>query len=121
VLVKPAKSVTKPWGAELWVAVTDRYALKIITIKAGERSSLQYHRVKHEHIYIDSGRVKAEFANSRGEMETAICGPGDILEHAPGQAHRLEALEDTRLIEVQTPQVEDVVRIEDDYHREAPR
>ena len=119
-LVKPAKSVTKPWGSELWVAVTEQYALKIITIKAGQRSSLQYHRRKREHIYIDSGRVKAEFANGQGEMETAICGPGDILEHAPGQVHRLEALEDTRLIEVQTPYLDDVVRVEDDYRREEP-
>ena len=120
-LVKPAKSVTKPWGAELWVAVTEHYALKIITIKAGERSSLQYHRRKHEHIYIDSGRVKAEFAGGSGELETAICGPGDILEHTPGQVHRLEALEDARLIEVQTPLLDDVVRVADDYHREEPR
>jgi len=118
-IVRPAKEVTKPWGSELWVAVTEHYALKIITLKAGQRSSLQYHQRKHEHIYIDAGRVKAEFIGPEGTLVTEVCGPGTILENAPGQLHRLEALEDVRLIEVQTPHLDDVVRVEDDYQRRA--
>ena len=118
-IVQPVKFVSKPWGSELWVAVTENYALKIITLKGGQRSSLQYHRRKHEHIYIDSGRAKVEFSGPGGELATAICGPGTILEHAPGERHRLEALQDVRLIEVQTPYLDDVVRVEDDYRREA--
>ena len=114
---EPVKEVVKPWGGELWVAVTEHYALKIITIKKGQRSSLQYHEKKHEHIYIDAGRVKAEFEGPDGKLQTRVCGPGTILENAPRQHHRLEALEDTRLIEVQTPFLDDVVRVEDDYHR----
>ncbi|MHB9023776.1 MAG: cupin domain-containing protein [Armatimonadota bacterium] len=116
-IVEPVKYVEKPWGSELWVAVTDEYALKIIVLKAGQRSSLQYHEQKHEHIFIDAGRVKAEFEGPDGELMTQICGPGTILENAPGQRHRLEALEDVRLIEVQTPFLDDVVRVEDDYKR----
>ncbi len=117
-IVEPVRLVSKPWGSELWVAVTDSYALKIITLQAGQRSSLQYHRHKHEHIYVDAGRVRAEFAGPEGQLETAVCGPGTILEHSPGQLHRLEALEDARLIEVQTPYLDDVVRVEDDHRRE---
>ena len=83
-LVAPVKDVTKPWGGELWVAVTEHYALKIITLNAGKRSSLQYHERKHEHIYIDRGRVKAEFVGPEGERVTRICGPGTIIENAPG-------------------------------------
>ena len=118
-IVKPVKEVVKPWGGELWVAVTANYALKIITLKGGQRSSLQYHKQKHEHIYIDSGRARAEFIGPDGKLATEIIGPGTILENAPGQLHRLEALEDLRLIEVQTPFLDDVVRVEDDYKRDA--
>ena len=101
----------------MWIAVTEQYALKIITIKKGQRSSLQYHERKHEHMYVDTGRLKAEMEGPDGRLETFICGPGTILENAPRQRHRLEALEDTRLIEVQTPFLDDVVRLEDDYGR----
>ena len=83
----------------------------------GERSSLQYHEKKHEHIYLDRGRVKVEFTGPDGQLVTEIVGPGTILEHRPGDRHRLEALEDVRLFEVQTPYLDDVVRVEDDYHR----
>ena len=117
-IVQPAKDVKKPWGGELWVAVTGDYALKIITILKGQRSSLQFHRQKHEHIYIDRGRVKAEFKGPDGRLVAQVCGPGTILENKPGEIHRLEALEDVRLIEVQTPFLDDVVRVEDDYRRE---
>jgi len=117
-IVEPAKFVSKPWGSELWVAVTDRYALKIITLHAGQRSSLQYHQRKHEHIYIDSGQVKAEFVGPDGSLVTEICNPGMIIENRPGELHRIEALEEVRLIEVQTPDLDDLVRVEDDYRRD---
>ena len=118
-IVAPVREVNKPWGGELWVAVTEQYALKIISIKKGQRSSLQYHRKKHEHIYIDAGRVKAELEAPDGTLTTVVCGPGTIIENQPGKRHRLEALEDTRLIEVQTPFLDDVIRLADDYQRPA--
>ena len=109
--------VEKPWGRELWIAHTDKYALKIIEFNKGTRSSLQFHRIKHEHIYVDSGTLQIERENDAGQMETVVLHPGDVVENEPGRKHRVTAIEDTRLIEVSTPELDDVVRVEDDYHR----
>ncbi|MFH0963148.1 MAG: cupin domain-containing protein [Planctomycetota bacterium] len=109
--------VEKPWGREIWVAHTDRYALKIIELVAGRRSSLQYHKRKHEHIYLDSGKLRLTWENERGEMEERVLAPGDVVENPPGRKHRVEAIEDCRMIEVSTPELDDVVRVEDDYGR----
>lgn len=109
--------IEKPWGREIWVAVTDRYALKIIEFTAGNRSSLQYHERKHEHIYVDSGRLLMEYEDSSGQMHDWEMVAGDVLESPPGRKHRVTALEDVRLIEVSTPELDDVVRVEDDYAR----
>jgi mannose-6-phosphate isomerase len=109
--------VEKPWGRELWIAHTDKYALKIIEFKKGMRSSLQYHQVKQEHIYVDSGVLQIERENEASEMVTTILHPGDVVDNQPGRKHRVTALEDTRLIEVSTPELDDVVRVQDDYNR----
>jgi mannose-6-phosphate isomerase len=109
--------IEKPWGRELWVGVTDQYALKIIEFKAGNRSSLQYHARKHEHIYIDRGRLGFELENDSGVVESREMGPGDVVEVFPGRKHRVTALEDVRLFEVSTPELDDVVRVEDDHGR----
>lgn len=111
------KIVEKPWGREIWVAVTDQYALKIIEFKKGSRSSLQYHKQKHEHIYVDSGIAQMEWQNDQGQMETLILKAGDVVENKPRRKHRTTALEDVRFIEVSTPHMDDVVRVEDDYNR----
>ena len=111
------KIVDKPWGREIWVAHTDRYALKIIEVNQGTRSSLQYHVKKHEHIYVDSGELQVEWENQRGEMEVRKLKPGDVIENQPGRKHRVTAIQNTRLIEVSTPELDDVVRVEDDYQR----
>ncbi len=111
------KIVEKPWGREIWVAQTDRYALKIIEFKKGSRSSLQFHNKKHEHIYVDSGVVEMEWENDEGCMETLVLKSGDVVENKPGRKHRVTAVEDVRLIEVSTPELDDVVRVEDDYNR----
>ncbi|MFZ2657345.1 MAG: cupin domain-containing protein [Victivallales bacterium] len=111
------KTVEKPWGRELWIAHTDKYALKIIEVKKGHRSSLQYHVKKHEHIYVDSGSLQVEWENDEKKMETLILKPGDVVENRPGRKHRVTPLEDVRLIEVSTPELDDVVRVEDDYKR----
>ena len=116
-VVAPVKVVAKPWGSEEWIAVTAEYCLKRIVVRQGQRSSLQYHQRKHEHLYIGAGRARIEFTGADGELTTEIVGPGTILEHRPGDLHRIEALEDVWLFEVQTPDLDDVVRVEDDYHR----
>ena len=111
------KTVEKPWGSEIWVAHTDKYALKIIVVNEGTRSSLQYHEKKHEHIFVDSGKLQVEWENDSGEMVTLLLKPGDVVENKPGRKHRVTAIETTRLIEVSTPELDDVVRVEDDYNR----
>jgi mannose-6-phosphate isomerase len=111
------KIVEKPWGREIWVAHTDKYALKIIEVNQGTRSSLQYHVKKHEHIYVDSGKLQVEWENDAGDMEVLQLKPGDVIENKPGRKHRVTAIENVRLIEVSTPELDDVVRVEDDYKR----
>ena len=115
------KIVEKPWGREIWVAHSDKYALKIIEFKKDSRSSLQYHRKKHEHIFVDRGKLQLEQADDKGSLVAQILGPGEVAENEPGRMHRVTALEDVRLIEVSTPELDDVVRVEDDYGRGAPR
>ena len=117
VMVDPMKIVEKPWGRELWIAHTDKYALKIIELKKGTRSSLQLHVKKHEHIYVDAGVLQMEWENAHGGMETLVLKPGEVIENQPGRKHRATAIEDVRLIEVSTPELDDVVRLEDDYKR----
>lgn len=111
------KIVEKPWGRELWIAHTDKYALKIIEVNKGTRSSLQYHVQKHEHLYVDRGLLQIEWEDETGQMQTLQLKPGDVIENKPGRKHRVLALENVRLIEVSTPELDDVVRVEDDYHR----
>jgi mannose-6-phosphate isomerase len=111
------KIVEKPWGREIWVAHTDKYAFKIIEIKAGTRSSLQYHVKKHEHIYVESGTLQMEWENEEGAMDLLTLNPGEVVENKPGRKHRAIAVGDVRLLEVSTPELDDVVRVEDDYHR----
>ena len=111
--------VDKPWGHEIWWAHTDRYVGKLLHIKAGESLSLQYHERKHEVQYIDSGRIKYTLGSvdEPGKFDEVIAEPGTTVLLPPGAIHRMEALEDSRFFEVSTPELEDVVRIEDDYGR----
>jgi len=113
------KVVPKPWGEELLFSCTDRYAGKIIIIKKGHRLSLQYHERKHEAHYLDSGRIKYTLGSSDrpGDYREVIAEPGTVVVLPPGTVHRMEALEDVRLFEVSTPELEDVVRLDDDYGR----
>ena len=111
------KIVEKPWGREVWIAHTDKYALKIIEIRQGNRSSLQLHRVKHEHLYVDKGTFRVEHEDADGTMRTSTLQPGEVIEIPPGTRHRAEAVTDVRLLEVSTPELDDVVRLADDYGR----
>jgi len=111
------RTVEKPWGREIWIAVTDKYALKIIEIRKGARTSLQYHARKHEHIYVDRGLLQMEWEDENGQMVTHILKPCNVIENKPNRKHRLIAVEEVRLIEVSTPELDDVIRIEDDYDR----
>ena len=111
-------TVDKPWGSELIWAETDDYAGKILFVKAGESLSLQYHEVKDESILVQSGRLLLHLENDRGEMTSRELGPGDAAHVAVGRRHRYEAIERVELLEVSTPELTDVVRVEDDFGRE---
>jgi mannose-6-phosphate isomerase len=113
------RKVDKPWGHELWWARTDRYVGKILHVKQGESLSLQYHNVKDETILIHSGRLLFETKgrDDPGELRRIEMKPGDIIHITPGTLHRMTGLEDTDIIEVSTPELDDVVRLEDRYGR----
>jgi mannose-6-phosphate isomerase len=109
--------VSKPWGSELWFAHTERYAGKILRVRAGRRLSIQYHEEKDETSYVLSGRVIVSQGDSAEEMTTRELGPGESWRNRPLVVHTLEAIEDAKIIEVSTPQLEDVVRLQDRYGR----
>ena len=111
--------VPKPWGEERWLAHTDRYAGKLLILKKGHRLSLQYHERKHEVQYIDSGRIRYTLGSvdEPGRFEEVIVEAGATVTLPPGAIHRMEALEDSRFFEVSTPELDDVVRLDDDYGR----
>ena len=113
-----ATTVEKPWGREIWLAHDNgRYAGKILEIRKGHRLSLQYHERKHETLYLFEGKVKFTLENDRGELEEAIMEPGDIRVVRPMRKHRMEAVEDCKFFEVSSPELDDVVRLSDDYNR----
>lgn len=109
--------ILKPWGHEIVFAVTREYVGKILVIKAGHQLSLQFHKVKEETIYIQSGEMKFSIENSRGEMEEHILKPGQSFHILPNRKHRMYAVKDCEVFEVSTPHLEDVVRLEDSYGR----
>jgi mannose-6-phosphate isomerase len=112
------KVVEKPWGKEQWLSLDERFCCKIITVFKGCGTSLQYHNNKSETTYISSGRALFSFKNEKGELEKKEVGPGFYVYLKPGDIHRFEALEEVVLFEASTPEVHDVVRLEDSYGRE---
>lgn len=111
--------VDKPWGFELIWARSEAYAGKLLSVTAGHELSLQFHRQKDESWYVLEGRAELEFA-APGEkaMSTEVVTPGAAFRITPGTVHRIRALDDTVILEVSTPQLDDVVRLEDSYGRE---
>jgi mannose-6-phosphate isomerase-like protein (cupin superfamily) len=111
--------VEKPWGYELIWAHTDVYVGKVLFVKAGHSLSLQFHRVKDESWLVQSGRAKLELGEA-GEtvLKEEVIGPGMAFHYSPGTVHRVTALEDTTILEVSTPHLDDVVRLEDAYGRQ---
>jgi mannose-6-phosphate isomerase-like protein (cupin superfamily) len=108
--------IEKPWGHEILFAVTEKYIGKILFIKKGHRLSLQYHKQKDETFYCLKGRARLIIKN--GHMTNTLpLVPDCSYRIELMTVHRLEAIEDTTLVEVSTPEAEDVVRVEDDYGR----
>lgn len=109
------RTVDKPWGREVWWAVSEGYAGKRLEVRAGHALSLQYHEEKHETLYFLEGQVRLHL----GEREIQV-GPGHVAVIPPGTVHRMEALTDAVIFEVSTPELDDVVRLEDRYGRTGP-
>ena len=111
------RRVEKPWGHEVVYAVTDRYCGKILFVRAGEALSLQFHRLKDETIYLHSGSAEVEIREPGRARVVQLFTPGTAVHVPPGTVHRLTALEDSLFLEVSTPHLDDVVRVEDRYGR----
>ena len=112
-----ASRVDKPWGYELRWGITDRYAGKVLHINKGEALSLQYHERKDEYQYLVKGAVDIELGGPDEVLKQHRMQAGETLHIRPGTRHRLTAVEDTDIFEVSTPEVDDVVRLEDRYGR----
>ncbi|HYY77061.1 MAG TPA: cupin domain-containing protein [Gaiellaceae bacterium] len=113
----PVERVDKPWGYEIVFALTERYCGKVLFIKKGEQLSLQFHRRKDEVIYLHEGRIELEVGEPGRTPDVEVVGPGRAFRFKPGTVHRWRALEDTLVLEVSTPDLDDVVRLEDRYGR----
>lgn len=113
----PPTLIEKPWGYEVIWASTDRYVGKIIHVKAGEALSLQYHRQKDETLYLLTGSLRFWAGPSVGHLEELVLEEGDSIRIRPGTVHRMEALTDVDVLEASTPELDDVVRLEDRYGR----
>lgn len=109
--------VEKPWGYEIRWAVTDRYLGKVLHINAGEALSLQYHQEKDESLLVVKGAMDLELDDAGRKLRKHRLQVGDTVHIRPGQRHRMTAVEDTDIFEVSTPEIDDVVRLEDRYGR----
>ena len=112
------RRVEKPWGWELVWAEADAYAGKLLFVRAGESLSLQYHEAKDESWLVQEGRARLELGGVGDELETIEITAGEAFRFRPRTVHRVTAIEDTLLVEVSTTQLDDVVRLEDNYGRE---
>jgi len=111
------KTVKKPWGKEVWLELNDKYCYKRIYINAGTKTSFQYHHKKKETNYIIEGEAEIWLENDSGEIDKTKMGPNDFFTVHPPKKHRVIAITDVILQEVSTPEVDDVIRIEDDSNR----
>jgi mannose-6-phosphate isomerase len=115
------RRVEKPWGFEVWWAHTDQYAGKLLHVEQGHRLSLQYHQHKDESSYLLAGCVRLSKGAGIDQLATTLMNPGDCWRTRPGEVHTLEALEASKILEASTPQLEDVIRLMDDYGRAGDR
>ena len=112
VIIKP-----KPWGREVWFAHSEFYAGKILEVTKGHRLSLQIHERKMETLFLYKGKIKLYLGTDQEQLEEKILNPGDKIDILPRMIHRVEALEDSEIFEVSTPELDDVVKLADDYGR----
>jgi len=110
-------TVPKPWGHETIWAQTDRYVGKILHIKAGQELSVQYHEQKDETVYLLSGQIAYRVQSDGKQLEDVQLKLGEAFRNTPGTVHQMVALTDCQVLEVSTPELDDVVRLSDKYGR----
>ena len=115
--MKSHKKINKPWGYEEIWANTEKYVGKILFIESGKRLSLQYHQKKDETILVSSGKLLLEIGPNKDNLLSLILNPGESYHIKPEIVHRMSAISDTEVIEVSSTELDDVIRIEDDYGR----
>jgi mannose-6-phosphate isomerase-like protein (cupin superfamily) len=111
------RRIEKPWGYETIWAEGAAFVGKVLHIEEGHRLSLQFHREKDEAILVQSGRVELLLEDERGQLRSRELQVGDAARILPGRRHRFTALTTCDIVEVSTAQLEDIVRLEDDYGR----
>jgi mannose-6-phosphate isomerase len=114
--IKPVR-VEKPWGYELIWAHTDRYVGKTLHINQGHALSLQYHLRKDETVHVLSGILRFQTGSEGEQLVETRLHPGDTFHITPLLRHRMIAETDCDILEASTPELEDVVRLEDRYGR----
>jgi mannose-6-phosphate isomerase len=110
--------VPKPWGHEIIWARSDRYVGKILHINAGQELSVQYHTKKDETIYLLAGEMAYRVRGTNGQLDDVRLKLGEAFRNTPGTVHQMVAVTDCDVLEVSTPELDDVVRLSDKYGRE---
>jgi mannose-6-phosphate isomerase len=111
------KQIMKPWGYEEIIEANDKYVLKRLFMKKNHRCSLQFHRLKQETVIVVMGTLSVQVGEAVTNLHSQILSPGDFVTLEPGVIHRMSAIEDCVYLEASTPELDDVVRIADDYNR----
>lgn len=111
------KLIKKPWGSEEVVEINDKYMVKKLSMKSGHRCSLQYHNFKKETIYMLSGDLKITIGKDKNNLKSKVYVSGEHVTIEPGVVHRMEGVTDSVYLEASTSEIEDVVRLSDDYNR----
>ena len=110
--------IEKPWGKEEVIEINDKYMMKKLTMLKGHRCSLQLHNHKKETIYVLSGQLRIISGPDQDNLTGKIYTEGESITISPGVIHRMEGLEDSIYLEASTPEIDDVVRLVDDYERD---
>ena len=111
------RKILKPWGYEQILEKNKKYVVKKLFMKKNHRCSLQYHKVKLETVYVLSGILKFQIGSKINNLKTKILRPGDCVSINKKKIHRMHALKNTYYLEASTPDLDDVIRIKDDFNR----
>ena len=109
--------IEKPWGKEELLEKNEKYMFKKLTMLKGNACSLQYHEIKTETVYLLSGSLKIYTGDTEHKLDEIVLKPHDAITLVPYKVHRMESLEDSVYLEASTPELDDVVRLQDRYER----